>query len=1515
MASLDEKLAQIRQASMHADSQELGAPSALMSRTMELRGMRAQELGQRLIDEHQVLALGEDGALELGPEAQSQLVELLEHEQSLYEERGLHRLRVVLGQVRSESPTDQSEPALGLPLLYVPIYARLVPDHGWELSWSLHPPCLDHRVIEELCLQPWEQEQASTFAAQWQALVKQVASSSLSKHADMEHCGLALVDVQGALIAEDLDPQRWSESSDLRNHPIASGLLGPGFPVGNRQRDFCAGYLNGSEDASQYNWIEDADQFQAEAILSAASGEHMVIQGPSGSGKTQTITNILAELVGKGKKVLVLATSMPDLQSIEQRLTRAGLESAILPVYDQRRSPEAAAMHLAHALQIGAPLSPDRSEFIKRYQQLHGLLNEQAHAMGEPLGNSSWCYQEVVGRLLNLRDKTRGLGLPELSFDSIAHWNPEDLAHARAETASLAEHISEHGTISASPFAEVELTSLAVEDIDAWMSQVETVTHSLESLMHCSDELFASFELEPPSTIKDMGRWADALAHFQSCPSLEGLEVNRALWSGKSEQIVELLACGRLCQSIREQYQDLLLPPAWDADLVEIRAAWREQGEKWWRKASKRFRKAKSLLSGLTRGELPEQGEQVVAMIDAVIHYQSERATLERMSGLAEALFGAHWCGENSDWDKLAGYVDWLAHVRDKIDAGDFPSQAWSLLASASGQGPQIAQLAQLHANTQELLVDLESKLKVDLLTLDLDQLCEQLRTWQEKRPELLSAIAYRGLEARLRGMGLSSLVQLASTWSLPVQSLLQTLDLAYLQGLEKLAFSERGHLRSTTAARLNANRAEFTRLDECLPFVAREKLIKKLHAFRPAPDDLEMMELARSLQDPKQRRDLVLLLREHRKTIAQLKPLVLASPATLAQYFQDARIYFDCVLIDSAAKMPLYEAMGGILRSKQLIAVGDSRQSPPVSLGSKQRNCAMIAPQQSVLFRCLKQGAPEYMLRMHYRSKHESLINYVNEVYYDGQLRVAPSPVQAGGDLGLCWAYDESCICDDHALGLNSGQAKAVAQAAARHLLERPEKSLGVIALSEAQAQAIREELEPLATERPELAALLDPERHQAFFVHSIEAIGREERSVIFLSVGYGRGNQGELSANWGALHRHDGHRALAMALSRAREQLQVFSNVDAQEFSVGEETPTALSIFVGFLEQAQSASQRIGRVKDAGAGSAFADEVRRALGELGFALRSPTGGHEVDADLYVYDPEHPDRALLGILCDTQRYHDQAVARDRERIGTQMLYRMGWKLHRLWCRDWLADPATAHTALRERLASLGALDLQGVPLCDSVPESAEQEAANSGALCLPTRMEVKRGAPELPQTLPFVAYRSSLGYLDLSPIEPNDELAHTDLLAAIEAAVEHEGTMHLELLILRLAQALEQRCSSARLRETIRAAIERGVRTNRLQRQGSFISREDQKTMQVRNRCALPAAQRALAWVPPQEVRQALRNALEQGEAQACGAELVFSALRQLGLTDASAAQRAQLCKELEELRKNSASERHLEG
>lgn len=53
--------------------------------------------------------------------------------------------------------------------------------------------------------------------------------------------------------------------------------------------------------------VVDADSSQQDAILCAKRGISFVLQGPPGTGKSQTITNIIAECLADGKKVLFVS--------------------------------------------------------------------------------------------------------------------------------------------------------------------------------------------------------------------------------------------------------------------------------------------------------------------------------------------------------------------------------------------------------------------------------------------------------------------------------------------------------------------------------------------------------------------------------------------------------------------------------------------------------------------------------------------------------------------------------------------------------------------------------------------------------------------------------------------------------------------------------------------------------------------------------------------------------------------------------------------------------------------------------------------------------------------------------------------------------------------------------------------------------------------------------------------------------------------------------------------------------
>lgn len=67
------------------------------------------------------------------------------------------------------------------------------------------------------------------------------------------------------------------------------------------------------------------DSSQMEAVTDAASGRNFILYGPPGTGKSQTITNLIANALYHGKRVLFVAQKKAALEVVEQRLTQIGL--------------------------------------------------------------------------------------------------------------------------------------------------------------------------------------------------------------------------------------------------------------------------------------------------------------------------------------------------------------------------------------------------------------------------------------------------------------------------------------------------------------------------------------------------------------------------------------------------------------------------------------------------------------------------------------------------------------------------------------------------------------------------------------------------------------------------------------------------------------------------------------------------------------------------------------------------------------------------------------------------------------------------------------------------------------------------------------------------------------------------------------------------------------------------------------------------------------------------------------
>ena len=90
--------------------------------------------------------------------------------------------------------------------------------------------------------------------------------------------------------------------------------------------------------------IVNCDPTQASAIALARTGKHFIIQGPPGTGKSQTITNLIADFVSQGKRVLFVCEKRAAIDVVYQRLHHGRAARVVL--FDPRRPRRQEGVHL-----------------------------------------------------------------------------------------------------------------------------------------------------------------------------------------------------------------------------------------------------------------------------------------------------------------------------------------------------------------------------------------------------------------------------------------------------------------------------------------------------------------------------------------------------------------------------------------------------------------------------------------------------------------------------------------------------------------------------------------------------------------------------------------------------------------------------------------------------------------------------------------------------------------------------------------------------------------------------------------------------------------------------------------------------------------------------------------------------------------------------------------------------------------------------------------------------------------
>jgi len=169
----------------------------------------------------------------------------------------------------------------------------------------------------------------------------------------------------------------------LADSDVVAAIAGDGQAQELLGADEAAGRDDPLPDSPEDDYsVLDADSSQRSAIDAVLSGRSLVIHGPPGTGKSQTIANLIAALVARGRKVMFVAEKRAAIDAVLSRLKGVNLGDMVLDIHDGTRDRLRIARDLGDALeQAQRTTEPDIDDLHRRLIDRQRRLSQHVAAL------------------------------------------------------------------------------------------------------------------------------------------------------------------------------------------------------------------------------------------------------------------------------------------------------------------------------------------------------------------------------------------------------------------------------------------------------------------------------------------------------------------------------------------------------------------------------------------------------------------------------------------------------------------------------------------------------------------------------------------------------------------------------------------------------------------------------------------------------------------------------------------------------------------------------------------------------------------------------------------------------------------------------------------------------------------------------------------------------------------------------------------------------------------------------
>ncbi len=1092
-------------------------------------------------------------------------------------------------------------------------------------------------------------------------------------------------------------------------NPNVQSLLGGGHTVAFEQK----------LQEAQFN-VVDADSSQIKAIEMAKAGESFVLQGPPGTGKSQTITNIIAECMGDGKKVLFVSEKLAALDVVYNKLKQAGLEDFCLQLHSHKANKRDFIQELCRTMRLNkSGVSSKASEEEDRLNKSHIILDNYVDVLHRP--------NDVIGKTLYglVQEVCACQSSAMLNFfvDGIENKGEEYIKTAVDLIENYAEYTQSIGyDYKTNPWYGYVNEDASYQQKFKTKSSLESLAKKVKNAGVLANRICDEYGINCAKNIDRLELYAKLFALLGSSQYVSGALLDKKVFRVIAERVIKLRTIANdikaVGQAIKENYnQDIFKLDSTQADAVL-----KKNSGAFSRLFSKDY---KALLGEIKRCNKSGKAsyKDALAVIQLLLEYNAKSADFAKAEDVVKQRLSSQYDGINTDWEvldkELATLKDLLARISDfgnltQSCDGEYIYDREELIGLAKDIDALISSV-----ESEEAIAYFDKQV-FDIYSAEYEDANNKLNGCLSNFDMLDSWTRFISVLKAMETNGLTAFIDVAVKEEILPQDFSVVFKKIFYSQWIDLIIQREAFLKALPRVSHDKTVNIFCEKDVRGFEISKAKVRATLSALRP---DLSLVAPGSAVanllnEGGKKRRQKPIrtLLSQIRELAQNLKPCFLMSPLSVST-FLTPDVKFDVVVFDEASQIFPQDAIGAIYRGKQLIVVGDSKQMPPSNFFTAvvdvedYEDDEEVKDFESVLDLC-STVLPQLRLKWHYRSRYESLIEFSNKNFYEGDLVTFPSSKIDREGIGVDFKYVEGGVFD-HKTRTNRAEAEFIVDLIFDNIKKYPERSLGVVAFSISQQDLIERLLAKRRLQDSSYEEYFAGDKAEPFFVKNLETVQGDERDTIIFSVAYARDNEGKLSQNFGPINKIGGERRLNVAFTRAKLNVQLVASIHGYDINLKNAGSMGARMLRDYLDFAQN-----GMLESANSTTIeeqfddafdFEMQVAEFLRNKGFEVDVKIGASAGSVDMGVKMPGGEDY-ILAVECDGRSYKTAENTRDRDRLRSSVLQRMGWHYHRVWAIDWIQNTKDEKDRLLKALEEAQKEPVNDAPqYCDNLDEFEEQ--------------------------------------------------------------------------------------------------------------------------------------------------------------------------------------------------------------